>query len=181
MDLYSQLLKEAVSELAESGDQTLPSGSASEELPRLDLPLPARIPEDYISHMPSRLAIYQRIARIKERREVPLLREELRERFGPLPQEVENLMLLADLRALAGGLGIESILRAGDAVVLHLRQPVGGARVPLQRALGPSVDVGSQQVQMSLRRLGDEWLTRLTRVIERFQVFQANLRALAKE
>ena len=112
---------------------------------------------------------------------MPLLREELRERFGPLPQEVENLLMLADLRALAGGLGIESILRAGEAVVLHLRQPVGGARIPLQRALGPSVNVGNQQVQMSMRRLGDEWLTPLTRVLERFQAFQANLRALAAQ
>ena len=181
MDLYSQLLQEAVDELKESSDEMPQGGSAGEELPRLELPLPARIPEAYISHMPSRLAIYQRIAKIKERREVPLLREELRERFGPLPQEVENLLMLADLRALAGGLGIESILRAGEAVVLHLRQPVGGARIPLQRALGPSVNVGNQQIQMSIRRLGDEWLTPLTRVLERFQAFQANLRALAQE
>jgi len=64
--------------------------------------------------------------------------------------------------------------------VLSLRVPVGGARIPLQRALGPSVQVGNTQMQMPLRRLGDEWLSRLTRVLERFLVFQENLRSLAR-
>ena len=71
------------------------------------------------------------------------------------------------------------MIKGADAIVLSLRVPVGGARVPLQRALGPSVNVGNTQIQMPLRRLGDEWLSRLTRVIERFLVFQENLKNLA--
>ena len=69
------------------------------DLPRLEIPLPARIPESYISHMASRLGIYQRAARIRDRQEVPTLREELQDRFGPPPQEVENLLQVADLPA----------------------------------------------------------------------------------
>jgi len=181
LDLYSQLLQEAVRELADQhtvgadGRPTVPITS----LPRVELSLPAQIPEDYIPHMPTRLALYQRLARITERREVPELRGELRDRFGPLPQEVENLLLLVDLRALAGALGIESITRSADAIVLALREPVAGARVPLQRALGPSVNVGNQQMQLSMRQLGEQWLSRLTRVLERLQVFQERLRSMA--
>jgi len=109
---------------------------------------------------------------------IPEIREEMRDRFGPLPEEVENLLTLASLRALAAEVGIESIVQGKDAIVLTLRVPVGGARVPLQKALGPSIQVGNTQMQMPLRRLGDEWLSRLTRVLERFMVFQANLTAL---
>ena len=180
LDLYSHLLQEAVEELRrEQGEDSAPSVPLISDLPRLDLPLPARIPDDYISHMPSRLAIYQRVARIREHQEVPLLGQELRDRFGPLPEEAENLLQLAELRALAGGLGIESIVGGDRAIVLQLSVPVGGARVPLQRALGPSVIVGNQQIQLPTRQLGDQWMSRLTRVLERFRAFQESLNSLA--
>ena len=76
-------------------------------------------------------------------------------------------------------MGVESIVQGNDAIVLALRTPVGGAKIPLQKALGPSVQVGNTQMQMPLRRLGDEWLSRLTRVLERFLAFQNNLRQIA--
>ena len=75
--------------------------------------------------------------------------------------------------------GVEAIEQGNDGVVLALRTPVGGAKIPLQKALGPSVQVGNTQMQMPLRRLGDEWLSRLTRVLERFLAFQENLRQIA--
>ena len=189
LDLYSQLLREAVRELQEAAAQGEEAVSqvlaaqapATKELPRVELPLPARIPESYIPHLPVRLAVYQRLARTGDRREVPELREELRDRFGPLPQEVENLLQVAELRAIAGGLGILSITKSEDAIMLALDGPVGGARVPLQRALGPSANVGNQQIQLPLRRLGDQWLSRLTRVLERFQAFRNSLQSMAEE
>ena len=76
-------------------------------------------------------------------------------------------------------IGVESIVQGNDTIVMALKTPVGGARIPLQKALGPSVQVGNTQIQMSLRRLGDEWLSRLTRVLERFLAFQENLRQIA--
>ena len=180
LDLYTQLLQEAVRELEEeqgnpSGDQEPVSG----DLPRMDLPLPAGIPESYIEHLPTRLAIYQRLAKVTSRSDIPEIQAELRDRFGPLPDEVENLLVVAEVRTLAAAAGVESVIKGGDAIVMSLRVPVGGARVPLQRALGPSVQVGNTQIQMPLRRLGDEWLSRLSRVLERFHVFQENLKNMA--
>ena len=182
LDLYSQLLREAVRELQEAGAQEedgVPQAPTTKELPRVELPLPARIPESYIPHLPVRLAVYQQLARTRDRREVPELREELRDRFGPLPQDVENLLQVAGLRALAGSLGILSITKSSDAIMLALDGPVGAARVPLQRALGPSANVGNQQIQLPLRRLGDQWLSRLTRILERYQAFRDSLQSMA--
>ncbi|PKB71975.1 MAG: transcription-repair coupling factor [SAR202 cluster bacterium Io17-Chloro-G6] len=178
LDLYTQLLNEAVRELQEETGES-GAGEPLAELPRIDLPLNARIPEDYVDHLPTRLAVYQRLAKLSDSDDIPEIREELRDRFGPVPEEVENLLTLAELRALAANVGVESVVQGSDAIVLSLRVPVGGARVPLQRALGPSVQVGNTQMQMPLRRLGDEWLSRLTRVLERFLAFQENLKALA--
>ena len=180
LDLYSQLLQEAVRELKEEQGEEGPAAKPAVELPRMDLPLHARIPDSYISHLPTRLTIYQRLARVAQRKEIPGLREELKDRFGPLPEEVENLLIISDLRALAGAVGVEAVQNTGEAIVMTLRSPVGGARAPLQQALGPSANVGNQQIHLPLRRMGDEWLSRLTRVLERFLVFQERLSALAQ-
>ena len=181
LDLYSQLLKEAVEQLKREQAQE-PSSVDQDEvgLPRLELPVPARIPETYMEHLPTRLAVYQRVAKMKDRADVPALREELRDRFGPLPDDTENLLRLADLRALAGTVGIESVVHHGESIILSLGVAIGGARVPLEKALGPAARVGNQQIHLSMRQLGEQWLSRLAMVIERLQVFQESIQHLAQ-
>ena len=178
LDLYSQLLREAVrelnQELGNEGRCRNPKSNCPGWTCRCKLVFQIATSPT----CPGRLAIYQRLARITQRNEIPELREELRDRFGPLPVEVENLLLISDLRALAGALGIESVHNNGEAIVMTLRSSVGGARAPLQQALGPSANVGNQQIHLPLRKLGEEWVSRLTKVMERFLVFQQRLSAL---
>ena len=182
LDLYTQLLQEAVRELAREQESSHPElVEGQDEPPRIELPLSAGIPDDYIAHLPTRLSVYQRLARLTERRELPEIREELRDRFGPIPDEVESLMKVAEIRSIAGAAGAESVIRANDAIVISLRNAVGGAKAPLQRALGPAAQVGNAQIQMPLRPLGDQWLQRLTRTLERLQVFMDNMRQLAAD
>ena len=187
LDLYTQLLQEAVRELERDSRLRGNDGEGAatpdveEEPPRIELPLSAGIPEDYIAHLPTRLAVYQRLAKLTEKRELPEIREELRDRFGPIPDEVESLMKVAEIRAVAGAAGAESVIRASDSIVISLRNAVGGAKAPLQRALGPAAQVGNAQIQMPLRPLGDQWVQRLTRTLERLQVFMDNMRQLAAD
>ena len=183
LDLYTQLLQEAIRELEREGGHSGLNARelAGEEPPRIELPLNAGIPDGYIEHLPTRLSVYQRLARLTERRELPDIREELRDRFGPVPEEVENLLRVSEVRAIAGKGGAESVIRNSESIVITLRNPVGGAKAPLQRALGPSAQVGNAQIQMPLRPLGDQWLSRLTRTLERLQVFTDNMRHLAAD
>ena len=178
LDLYSQLLQEAVRELAGDQEEGPLVTKPAVELPRMDLPLQARIPESYIDHLPTRLAIYQRLARLSQEQEVPILRDELQDRFGPPPEEVENLLLVAELRSQAATLGIESVDNNGEAIVLILRSPVSGARAPLQQALGPSATVGNQRIHLPWRHLGEDWPPRLRMMLKRFTVFQDRLKQL---
>ena len=183
LDLYTQLLHEAVRELQREQSHEQESGNidliADEEPTRIELPLNAGIPEEYVQHLPTRLAVYQRLAKLTQRRELPEIREELLDRFGPIPEEVESLLKVSEIRALAGAAGVESVIRTSDSIVVSLRNSVGGAKAPLQRALGPVAQVGNAQIQMQLRPLGDKWLSRLTRTLERLQVFMDNMRQLA--
>jgi transcription-repair coupling factor (superfamily II helicase) len=116
---------------------------------------------------------------MKDRSEVKEMAGELRDRFGPLPEAVENLLALVDLRTLAGSLAVESIVHSREGISVNFRNPVGSARTPLQRALGPSVQVGNHRMAIAARDLGDQWLARLTRVLERLNVFQERLRSMA--
>ena len=183
LDLYTQLLQEAIRELEREGGNSGLTGrdAANEEPTRIELPLNAGIPEDYIEHLPTRLSVYQRLARLTERRELPDIRAELRDRFGPVPEEVENLLTVSEIRAIAGNAGAESVIRGSESIVITMRNPVGGAKAPLQRALGPSAQVGNSQIHMALRPLGDQWLSRLTRTLERLLVFTDNMRQLAAD
>ena len=178
LDLYSQLLQEAVRELNNAQGQEQKVSKNDADLPRIDLPLKARIPDSYAAHMPTRLAIYQRIARITDRSQIPEIRDELKDRFGPPPQEIENLLVLADLRVLGGALNIESINYNDEAIELRLRSPVGGAKAALQKALGPSAKVGNQQIHVAFRRLEGEWLSSFTKVLRRFLAFNERLASL---
>ena len=85
---------------------------------------------------------------------------------GPLPWEADNLLYLVGLKLLAWGAGVESINQSGATITLTLLEPVGGARLALERALGPLATVGNQQVRVSVRRTDPRWTEGLLRVLE---------------
>ena len=180
LELYGQLLEEAVSELMTEGGEEdgKPAPQEPVELPRIEIPLAANIPESYIAHTPTRLALYQRMAKARERAEIPAFRAEMRDRFGPLPPSVENLLTLVELRMQAMSAGVEAVLQTSGGITLDLRQDVGSAKMPLQRALGSAATVGNRQIRLSSRALGDQWLRRLTQTLDRLAIFQDRLRNL---
>ena len=180
-ELYSQLLNEAVTEIkSERGDGASPATDQSTRgQVRVSLPLSAQIQEDYIPDLPTRLAVYQRLTRVQERQQVEDIREELRDRFGPLPDQVENLLYLVDLKLLAGESEVESITQSGATVTVTLLEAVGGARLALEKALGPRAKVGNQQVHLNLRGAGDPWQDRLVTILERLKVFREQMVSIA--
>ncbi|HEY3446372.1 MAG TPA: transcription-repair coupling factor [Myxococcales bacterium] len=96
-DLYAQLLDEAVHELR---------GEPLSEVvdPDVNLPVPAFIPDDYLPDIQMRLLFYKRFSQVQNDDEISDLRGELQDRFGELPDEIDNLCevmaLKADMRKL---------------------------------------------------------------------------------
>ncbi|MGQ9857624.1 MAG: transcription-repair coupling factor [Thermodesulfobacteriota bacterium] len=101
-ELYSQLMRRAVSSL--KGEPV----SVQIE-PEVQLPVHARIPDEYVCDPHQRLALYRRVSRCEADEELDSLREELEDRYGPLPQETENLIELMGLRNLLRVLGIRRL------------------------------------------------------------------------
>jgi transcription-repair coupling factor (superfamily II helicase) len=105
-DLYVKMIGEAVRELR--GD-----GPAERAEVRVELPVDAHIPHDYISGERLRLEAYTRIASINAAIDIPAVRDELTDRFGPVPPQVDNLLAVARLRTVARQAGLTDITLQG--------------------------------------------------------------------
>ena len=111
-ELYVAMLDEAVSGLA---------GTAADEMPepvRLDVPVDAYVPGDYVPYEAAKIEVHRRIAGAREVAELILLREELEDRFGPLPGPLENLIRLQDARIKLGRAGARTVDFAGGRLAV---------------------------------------------------------------
>ena len=111
-ETFCRLLEEAVRELR---GEAAPPPSATVEL-RLGLDL--RLPEGYVSEETLRLAVYRRIAAARDEQELATLRQELVDRFGPAPDQLEQLLLHQRVRRRAEMLGLVRVRRAANAYEL---------------------------------------------------------------
>ncbi|GGI03719.1 transcription-repair coupling factor [Egicoccus halophilus] len=91
-EMYSQLLKEEVADL--SGQPVEPEVEI-----KLELPVDAHLPHDYVEDERQRLELYKRISAIRDAGGVRDAKAELADRFGPLPEPAERLLTLAALKA----------------------------------------------------------------------------------
>jgi transcription-repair coupling factor (superfamily II helicase) len=123
-DYYMQLLDQAIREL---------KGERVEEANvEINLKVDIRIPEDYLPQINLRLNLYKRLASVDDLREIEKIREDVRDRFGPVPETIENLLRYGTIKNLARKLRIRTIDRSGNRVVLRFlpATPVDWARVP---------------------------------------------------
>jgi transcription-repair coupling factor (superfamily II helicase) len=113
----------------------------------MDLPLTALIPGDYIVDTELRLAIYRRIAGVEDERRLEDVRQELEDRFGPIPEEVEHLLALIALRIRAQALGIESMIEREREIVIR-PVPTAGLERRLVSRLGRAVKLTTQSIRI---------------------------------
>ena len=120
--------------------------------------------------------MYQRFAKPLRREEIGSLGDEIRDRFGPLPRAVRDLLFVVELRTLARDVGVEAMSKVGREIVLQMREPVSGARLALQNSLGPAPRVGHSQIRLNLR---DGWREELVKTLEGLAKFRADVMELS--
>ncbi|PWD51981.1 transcription-repair coupling factor [Serinibacter arcticus] len=108
-DLYIRMVSEAVmryrgEDVAELADVTI------------ELPIDAHIPHDYVPHERLRLEAYTKIAAAAGPADVAAVRDELTDRYGPVPRSVELLFAVAELRTLAREHGVTGITIQGQFI-----------------------------------------------------------------
>jgi transcription-repair coupling factor (superfamily II helicase) len=111
-ELYVSMLDEAVGML---------SGTAADEAPepvRMDVPVDAYVPGDYVPYEAAKIEIHRRVAGAREVANLIMLREELEDRFGPVPPPLDNLIRLQDARIKLGRAGAKSVDFTGGRLVV---------------------------------------------------------------
>lgn len=166
-ELYTKLVAEAVAALKKGMGEALPREVEPVlPAPKIDLPLSAHIPESYMEDVHVRLNAYERIGRLLRPEEVAEMQAELRDRFGPLPPAVENLLYVALVRNLARRANVEAIETDDEMFHLYVR---GGTTEELRervRRLGlRGVLPGPRQVRIDRVSAGEGWMTLLVRVL----------------
>jgi hypothetical protein len=84
------------------------------------VPLRAFITPDYVAKTSRRVEIYRRLSEAGSGEEVSALAEEVRDRYGPLPPEAENLFGVAGLRLACMAAGVREVSHDGDDIALRL-------------------------------------------------------------
>jgi transcription-repair coupling factor (superfamily II helicase) len=90
--------------------------------PEIRLPVEARLPESYVSDVSQRLVLYKRASSARDAEEVARVRDEVLDRYGPLPIQAENLFQVIDLKILARKLGIAAIDVVRGEIVLQVAE-----------------------------------------------------------
>ena len=123
-ELYCQLLDGAVSELRGESKPTAPVQPA-----HIELGIGTYIPRAYIPSQRQRMEAYRRLARCDLSKDLQQIRSDLSDVYGPVPPEVEELLDMTEARALAGRVGIESIMLIKGDIVFTVREPTAAKHV----------------------------------------------------
>jgi transcription-repair coupling factor (superfamily II helicase) len=119
IELYQQMLEEAVADLrADKGRRRREDTDWS---PNIGLGLPVLIPESYVPDLPVRLGLYRRIGALSSDAETEAMAAELVDRFGKLPDEVENLLQVVTLKRLCREAGVEKLEAGPKGMVVAFR------------------------------------------------------------
>jgi transcription-repair coupling factor (superfamily II helicase) len=139
-DMYLRMLDETVKRMMRGDDK--PRLHPSE----ISLDLPSYLPDDYINSQDAKLDIYRRLTHMTEGSEIDALRQEVRDRFGVLPEPARSFFAVALLRILGGASDIESVLVRGNEARITFREHA----VP--RMKGISAAFHEVQFQAEVRR-----------------------------
>jgi transcription-repair coupling factor (superfamily II helicase) len=164
-DLYLRMLAQAVKSRKAAREGEL----VSADLPiaiTIDLPLAAYIPTDYVADAALRLRLYRRMAGLESLPAIEAMAEELTDRFGPLPEPLENLLYQLRIKALATAAGVPSIATENRQIKLRMVLEYAD-RVSLQHFLGDGVRVSKSAIWLNPEAGTHAWQVRLVQVLEK--------------
>lgn len=153
-DLYMRMVADAVEEFKSGYFDEKPKNNEC----KVELPVNAHLPVEYIESERLRLDLYRRIADAHNDEELAEINGELIDRFGPVPKPAQELLLVASLRLFAKSLGLTDIAISGK----HLRlTPVNlpeSAQIKLSRLYPGSIYKNATQILLVARPSSPNWI-----------------------
>jgi transcription-repair coupling factor (superfamily II helicase) len=186
-DLYCQLLAEAVAELKASRSVSLegkaigegdirkgPIVGEAKQSPSIVLPLDAHIPEEYVTNLNTRLSLYDRLAKVEHIEELTEMIRELQDRFGPLPEPVQNLLYVVKMKVLAVKAKVSAISTQGRHIIIKPQAvsplKIRGVRGVMSAHPDSAIRIGATQIRLDTRLLRDRWKVVLEQILSSIDV-----------
>ena len=125
-ETYQKILSEAMEEIGiETGVTPRSSQEKFVEDCTIETDRPAFIPDNYIDITAEKIRVYKLLDSLSEDREIDRIASQLEDRFGPLPQEVKNLVNVVKIRNLGAVLGFEKIIiKNGMQIMFFVNNPM---------------------------------------------------------
>ncbi len=164
-DLYVKLLEEAISMYRGELREKKP-------VPRVEISVDAYLPSTYISDTRQKIVFYQKVASLESLEEADEIREELADRFGPLPPAAANLLNVAALKILAAEIGVAAVSEEKGQVLVRFSgeaSPDGALLLQAARThQGRLTSAAGKQLVLALRPAARDPGTRLEFLLELF-------------
>jgi len=161
-ELYCQLIDDAVAELSDRSE----ADEASEPV-RLDVGVDAYLPVSYVPFEAAKIDVHRRIAAARRPGELRAITDELVDRFGPMPIEVENLIALQGARINLGEAGAEAVqFRGGKLTVTGVELDSEAAENLRSLVEGATFDWRAKEVSMRITNEPDARLGAISDLAE---------------
>jgi transcription-repair coupling factor (superfamily II helicase) len=169
--LYTRLLAQAVRTIRLSMGLSVEKSYIALKLKEgqipvsVDLPLRLGIPMDYVTEQNLRLRLYRRLANIDSETDLDALVEEFSDRFGPMPEAFQNLILQLRVKIKAEAAGLASVIAENDQIVLRfpsLPEGVSSRNLP---ELGFLSRAGKNSYWMAMGKDEKDWQERLFQLL----------------
>jgi len=153
-DLYMRMVADAVEEFKTGYFDEKPKNNEC----KVELPINAHLPVEYIESERLRLDLYRRIADAHNDEDLSEISAELVDRFGPIPKPAQELMAVASLRLFAKSLGLTDIAISGKNLRLTPVYLPESAQIKLTRLYPGSIYKNASQILLVARPISPNWI-----------------------
>ncbi len=172
LDLYARLLAGAIQEARaqaeparKNGTNGVNPGQRMLNAPAIDLPLVSQIPEEYVTDSALRLRLYRRLADVNDDSQVEEVAREFQERFGALPEQVENLLYLLRVKLAATRVHAATVTLDDGRIMVRFRQEDNARMERVNKKYGQRVRASRDRMWMQGPDVDEQWREHLLGVL----------------
>lgn len=175
LDLYARLLQGAIQEAraalepehknGKNGRNPVNQAQRILNAPSIDLPLVSQIPEEYVTDNALRLRLYRRLADVNDETSVDEVTREFTERFGPLPEQVENLLYLLRVKLAATRVNAATVMLDDGRLLVRFREEDTGRMERLNKKFGQRVRASRDRMWLPGPEIDENWRGHLLEVM----------------